>query len=92
MRDAGTSSGVVRTPSEAAGMEVLRMGAGAADGSGLSGSVWGTAATANGGNEEARLIPRLRFCNHVWSCISWGPYKAGYGYTVQEAFLDWEKQ
>jgi hypothetical protein len=45
------------------------------------------------------MKPRLRFRDHVWSCVSYvydcgWPYveAMGYGYTPREAYAEWINQ
>ena len=38
------------------------------------------------------MKPRIRLKDHIWSCVSFAPWRAGYGYSPVEAFRDWESQ
>lgn len=38
------------------------------------------------------MKPRIRLKDHVWSCVTLNPWKAGYGYSPADAYWDWWKQ
>lgn len=41
------------------------------------------------------MKPRISIRNSfgaraIWACVSWAPWRAGYGYTPEAAFREWE--